>query len=100
MKLEIGRREIKEGKRDSPTECPFSLALAKVLRPGVHARVYPHRVDYWSRKSRGVFLLPPDAKDWLERWDRGEKVGAGEFEIWAPTWALRAKRKTERPKHG
>ena len=91
MKLEVTKKDLKEGKRDSPTECPVSLALRRWTRPGVKVRVYQHRTDYKGKTTLTSLFNPPEVKEWLQRWDAGKKCLPQEFEWWIPRWASRVK---------
>lgn len=84
MKIRVEERHIAAGARCSSTRCPIALALAEQLNLAWTPCVTQSTAaafEVGTDTQHLASLLPPEATDFIRRFDRGERVGPVEFEL-------------------
>lgn len=84
LRLGVTAEDIAGGEKDSPDMCPVALALARALDIGCNCvRVYLDEIVLFIGAYAQVVKRPtPEAvRDWVRRWDAGERVHPFAFVI-------------------
>lgn len=75
MKVHVTSKNIKEGKRGKCCECPVALAIRDV------SMWIPMVLNPDIRINNKWMKVPPEVKEWITRYDCGDKVEPISFEL-------------------
>lgn len=74
--INVTQEDIDKGQRRSPETCPIALAASRILSSKVQVGI----IGMYT-KQRAITNIPLLAKQFIIKFDDGEKVGPFSFEI-------------------